>query len=69
MSPALRWTLTAIDGAMLLYCALTGCAGLMAVSFRALTGDFDLSWWGAKFVLLGIAAVALPGLISGDKPL
>ena len=53
-----RWRALAIVS-----CTLTGCAGLMAVSFWALTADFDPAWWVPNLVLLAVPLVFLRGLI------
>jgi hypothetical protein len=45
--------------------ALTSCAGLMAVSFWAISGDFDPSWWGPNLFLLLWPWIFLPGLMRG----
>lgn len=36
--------------------SLTFCAGLMAISFWALTGFFDLSWWIPNLALMLVPA-------------
>jgi Family of unknown function (DUF5360) len=51
----LGWALVSIT--------LTGCAGLMAVSFWALTGDFDPAWWLPNLVLVAIAVFWVPRLL------
>lgn len=43
-------------------CALTFCAGLMAVSFWALAGDVDPLWWGPNIALMVIPAFVVVGL-------
>ena len=43
--------------------ALTGCAGLMAIAFWALTGDFDVSWWIPNLLLRALPLYWLPRLI------
>lgn len=45
---------------------MTGCAGLMAVSFWALRGEFDPSWWIPNLALMGVACFWLPSLIRGE---
>ena len=42
---------------------LTGCAGLLAVSFWALRSAFDAAWWLPNLVLLAMPLVWLPRLI------
>ncbi|OYY91036.1 MAG: hypothetical protein B7Y45_04925 [Sphingomonas sp. 28-66-16] len=44
--------------------ALTFCAGLMAVSYWALTSDFDPAWWGPNLALVGAALWWTPRLIG-----
>lgn len=55
----LRWRPVA-----LISLALTFCAGLMAVSYWSLTGDFDPAWWLPNLALLGVALWWLPRLID-----
>jgi hypothetical protein len=43
---------------------LTGCAGLMALSFWALTGDFAPSWWIPNLMLLAMPVFWLPRLFE-----
>jgi hypothetical protein len=43
--------------------ALTFCAGLMAISFWALTSYFDISWWLANLALMGVAIWWLPKIM------
>ncbi len=43
---------------------LTFCAGLMAISYWALTGDFDPAWWLPNLALLAAALWWLPRLIG-----
>jgi hypothetical protein len=45
--------------------ALTSCAGLMAVSFWAVSGDFALSWWAPNLFLMAWPWIFLPGLMRG----
>ena len=35
------------------------CAGLMAISFWTITGDFDLTWWSMNIWLVVLGAVNL----------
>ncbi|MBY0303970.1 MAG: YvaD family protein [Sphingomonas sp.] len=44
--------------------ALTFCAGLMAISYWALTGDFDPAWWLPNLALIGAALWWLPRLVG-----
>lgn len=46
---------------------LTSCSGLMAVSFWALRGDFDVAWWLPNVFLLLYPLWFLPRLIQGDE--
>jgi hypothetical protein len=56
-SPSWRgWTIVSL--------ALTVCAGLMAVSFWAIRGDFDVTWWTVNLALLIWPWVYLPTLIK-----
>lgn len=43
-------------------CTLTFCAGLMAISFWALTGDVDPVWWGPNIALMVIPTIVVVGL-------
>jgi hypothetical protein len=43
--------------------ALTSCSGLMAISFWAIRGDFDLSWWLPNLFLLVYPLFFLPGFL------
>ncbi|AUN40824.1 Uncharacterised protein (plasmid) [Tsukamurella tyrosinosolvens] len=43
-------------------CALTFCAGLMAISFWALAGDVDLLWWVPNVALMAVPAIVVIGL-------
>ena len=48
-----RQARTAIGESLILVSlSLTFCAGLMALSFWALTADYDLSWWAANAFLM-----------------
>lgn len=40
------------ESLILISLCLTFCAGLMALSFWALTADFDPSWWAANALLM-----------------
>jgi hypothetical protein len=48
---------------------LTFCAGLMAVSFWALQGTFDLAWWLPNLLLIACAIYWVPRLVlrSSDE--
>jgi hypothetical protein len=50
--------------------ALTFCAGLMAISFWAIRGDFDPTWWGVNLALTVWPLFYLPRLIRprADAP-
>ena len=37
---------------LLVSMSLTFCAGLMAISFWAIRGEFDISWWAANLFLM-----------------
>ncbi len=39
--------------------SLMFCAGLMAISFWALNGDFDPFWWGSNLWLVGLSSWCL----------
>ncbi|CAM3237532.1 DUF5360 family protein [Tsukamurella hominis] len=43
-------------------CALTFCAGLMAISFWAFAGDVDLAWWGPNIGLMVVAVIVVADL-------
>jgi hypothetical protein len=42
------------------------CAGGMAISYWALVGDLDWSWWIPNLVLLLGPLIWLPGLLAAD---
>ena len=44
--------------------ALTFCAGLMAISFWAIRGDFDITWWVINLALMIWPWAYLPTLIK-----
>jgi hypothetical protein len=44
--------------------ALTFCAGLMAISFWAIRGDFDVTWWIINLALMIWPWIYLPTLIK-----
>lgn len=44
--------------------ALTFCAGLMAISFWAIRGDFDVTWWIINLALMIWPWIYLPSLIA-----
>lgn len=52
-----HWTIISLS--------LTVCAGLMAVSFWAIRGDFDPVWWGFNLYLI---LWPLPFLLSRTAP-
>lgn len=43
--------------------ALTFCAGLMAIAFWAIRGDFDVTWWTLNLALMLWPWLYLPALI------
>ena len=44
---------------------LTFCAGLMAISFWTIRGDFDPAWWTVNLALMIWPLTYLPKLIAG----
>jgi hypothetical protein len=50
--------------------ALMICAGLMAVSFWILTGDFSISWWAVNIwlIVLGLTNLSCSRLSSSARP-
>lgn len=50
-------------GAAIVSLALTSCAGLMAIAFWTLVGDFDLSWWAPNLALMLWPWIYLPRLM------
>lgn len=44
--------------------ALTFCAGLMAVSFWAIKGEFNAAWWIPNLLLMAAPLYWLPKLVS-----
>ncbi|MEQ1754671.1 MAG: DUF5360 family protein [Micropepsaceae bacterium] len=44
--------------------ALTVCAGLMAISFWTIRGDFDVTWWTINLALMLWPWLYLPTLIK-----
>ncbi len=54
-------------GLTLVSLVLTMCAGGMAISFWALTGDFDLAWWLPNLTLLLWPLAWLPGLVRAVR--
>jgi hypothetical protein len=52
---------------ILLSLCLTFCAGLMALSFWALTADYDPSWWGANVCLMVPSALLLGMRLGGVR--
>lgn len=57
-----RWRNTAI-----LSLTLTFCSGLMALSFWAIRGDFDVMWWAANGFLMIYPLFFLPRLVFGQR--
>ncbi|MEO9462858.1 MAG: DUF5360 family protein [Marinomonas sp.] len=43
---------------------LTMCAGGMAISYWAVLGEFDFSWWSANLLLLVLPMIWLPALLK-----
>ena len=54
-------------GLTLISAALTFCAGLMALSYWAILGDFDPSWWGPNLVLMIWPLWFMPKLIAAKN--
>ena len=54
----LRFKLEVIAGVLML------CAGLMAVSYWTITGDFDPTWWGMNvwLIILGVTNIVRTNL-------
>lgn len=50
---------------MIVSLALTGAAGLMALNFWVLRGEFDLAWWLPNLWLMFFPLVALALLFKG----
>jgi Family of unknown function (DUF5360) len=46
---------------------LTFCAGFMAVTFWAIRGEFDVSWWIPNLMLMIIPLFWIPRLIGNVK--
>ena len=44
--------------------SLTFCAGLMAISFWTIRGDFDIAWWTVNLALMIWPLFYLPKLIA-----
>lgn len=44
--------------------SLTFCAGLMAISFWAIRGDFDVTWWAINLALMIWPWLYFPTLIA-----
>jgi hypothetical protein len=57
----LRWRPLAI-----LSLAMTVCAGLMAISFWAIRGDFSVAWWGFNLFLMLYPIPFLTHLIANQ---
>lgn len=56
-------------GIILVSLVLTSCAGLQAVSFWALQGEFDLAWWLPNLFLLFYPPFFIFGLLDSRSPL
>ena len=54
-----RWAALAV-----ISLALTFCAGLMAISFWAIRGEFNAGWWIPNLLLMAVAAYWLPRLVN-----
>ena len=52
------------QGLAIVSLSLTFCAGLMAISFWAIRGDFDPTWWGVNLALMIWPLFYLRGLIT-----
>lgn len=50
------------QGLAIISLTLTSCAGLMAIAFWLLRGDFDLQWWLPNLALALLPWIWLPGL-------
>ncbi len=48
-------------------CALTFCAGLMAISFWAVAGDVDLTWWAPNIALMAVPTVVVLALVRSPS--
>jgi hypothetical protein len=53
---------------MLISLTLTGAAGLLALNFWTLRGEFDLAWWAPNLWLLIFPIVALVILTRETRP-
>ena len=53
----------ALIGATLMF-----CAGIMAISFWIMTGEFDPLWWGLNIWLILLSLTALRALLKEDAP-
>jgi len=53
-------------GVTLVSAALTFCAGLMAVAYWAILGDFDPSWWIPNLILMAWPMWFMPKLINAN---
>ena len=54
-------------GAAVVSLALTFCAGLMAVAFWAIRGEYNLSWWVPNLLLMALPLIWLPSLIRNMR--
>lgn len=50
-------------GLVLISLVLTSCAGLQAISFWAIRGELDLTWWLPNLFLLLYPPFFVPGLL------
>jgi hypothetical protein len=55
---------TSWRGLAIVSLSLTFCAGLMAISFWAIRGDFDPTWWAVNLALMILPLFYLPRLIT-----
>ncbi len=53
----------ALIGATLMF-----CAGIMAISFWIMTGEFDPLWWGLNLWLILLSLTALRALLKENAP-
>ena len=55
-------------GLAIISLSLTVCAGLMAISFWAIRGDFDPTWWAVNAALMIWPLFYLPKLVASQAP-
>jgi Family of unknown function (DUF5360) len=61
-----RRSVAAWKGLAIVSLSLTFCAGLMAIAFWAIRGDFDIAWWAVNAALMIWPMFYLPALIGRD---